>query len=97
MLEGIRQFHLAIKKEEWKPDILCDLYETLTVTQAIIYCNTCRKVDFLSDQMTKRDSTVSTMHAQLDQKKHDLIMREFRSGSSRLWLLLPCFSAVCAF
>jgi len=83
-LEGIRQFYVAIEKEEWKLDTLCDLYETLTITQAIIYCNRRRKVDFLADQMTKRDFTVSTMHAELDQKERDLIMREFRSGSSRV-------------
>merc|ERR1712220_21021 len=41
-LEGIRQFYVAIEKEEWKLDTLCDLYETLTITQAIIYCNTHR-------------------------------------------------------
>merc|ERR1712039_846239 len=62
-LEGIRQFYVAIEKEEWKLDTLCDLYETLTITQAIIYCNTRRKVDFLADQLTKRDFTISTMHA----------------------------------
>merc|ERR1712182_123873 len=67
-LEGIRQFYVAIEKEEWKLDTLCDLYETLTITQAIIYCNTRRKVDFLKDQMEKRGFTVSTMHAELDQK-----------------------------
>merc|ERR1712085_209831 len=38
---------ILVKKEEWKLDTLCDLYETLTITQAIIYCNTRRKVDFL--------------------------------------------------
>jgi len=83
-LEGIRQFYVAIEKEEWKIDTLCDLYETLTITQAIIYCNTRRKVDFLADQLGKRDFTISTMHAELDQKERDLIMREFRSGSSRV-------------
>jgi translation initiation factor 4A len=83
-LEGIRQFYVAIEKEEWKLDTLCDLYETLTITQAIIYCNTRRKVDFLSDELQKRDFTVSCMHADLDQKERDLIMREFRSGSSRI-------------
>merc|ERR1712093_620270 len=40
--------------------------------------------DFLKDQMEKRDFTVSTMHADLDQKDRDLVMREFRSGSSRV-------------
>eukprot|EP00448_Togula_jolla_P007986 CAMPEP_0170596816 /NCGR_PEP_ID=MMETSP0224-20130122/15344_1 /TAXON_ID=285029 /ORGANISM="Togula jolla, Strain CCCM 725" /LENGTH=306 /DNA_ID=CAMNT_0010921183 /DNA_START=81 /DNA_END=997 /DNA_ORIENTATION=- len=79
-LEGIRQFYVAIEKEEWKLDTLCDLYETLTITQAIIYCNTRRKVDFLADQLAKRDFTISTMHAELDQKDRDLVMREFRSG-----------------
>jgi len=83
-LEGIRQFYVAIEKEEWKLDTLCDLYETLTITQAIIYCNTRRKVDFLADQLSKRDFTISTMHAELDQKERDLVMREFRSGSSRV-------------
>merc|ERR1711985_38606 len=83
-LEGIRQFYVAIEREEWKLDVLCDLYETLTITQAIIYCNTRRKVDFLQDQLTKRDFTVSVMHAELDQKERDLVMREFRSGSSRV-------------
>merc|ERR1712032_384355 len=83
-LEGIRQFYVAIEKEEWKLGTLCDLYETLTITQAIIYCNTRRRVDSLADQMTKRDFAISTMHAELDQKERDLIMREFRSGSSRV-------------
>merc|ERR1711901_18140 len=31
-----------------------------------------------------RDFTISTMHAELDQKERDLVMREFRSGSSRV-------------
>eukprot|EP00812_Abedinium_dasypus_P010589 NODE_419_length_1578_cov_1933.578464.p1 GENE.NODE_419_length_1578_cov_1933.578464~~NODE_419_length_1578_cov_1933.578464.p1 ORF type:complete len:394 (-),score=125.17 NODE_419_length_1578_cov_1933.578464:128-1309(-) len=83
-LEGIRQFYVAIEREEWKLDTLCDLYETLTITQAIIYCNTRRKVDSLSSELTRRDFTVSVMHADLDQRERDLIMREFRSGSSRV-------------
>jgi len=37
-LKGIRQFFVAIDHEEWKLDTLCDLYETLTIAQAIIYC-----------------------------------------------------------
>merc|ERR1712032_1631739 len=45
-LEGIKQFYIAVEREEWKLDTLCDLYETLTITQAIIYCNTRRKVDW---------------------------------------------------
>ena len=32
-LEGIKQFFVAVEREEWKFDTLCDLYDTLTITQ----------------------------------------------------------------
>merc|ERR1711879_404183 len=83
-LEGIKQFYVGIEREEWKLETLCDLYETLTITQAIIYCNKRRKVDLLALELTKRDFTVSMMHADLDHNERELVMREFRSGSSRV-------------
>ncbi|KAM7365915.1 hypothetical protein PAMP_015393 [Pampus punctatissimus] len=83
-LEGIRQFYINVEKEEWKLDTLCDLYETLTITQAVIFINTRRKVDWLTEKMQGRDFTVSALHGDMDQKERDLIMREFRSGSSRV-------------
>ena len=43
-LEGIKQFFVAVEREDWKFDTLCDLYDTLTITQAVIFCNTRRKV-----------------------------------------------------
>ena len=51
------------------------------MTQVIIYCNTRRKVDWLTDKMAERDFTVSAMHGEMDRTEGDLIMREFRSGS----------------
>jgi translation initiation factor 4A len=60
-LEGIKQFYIAVEKEEWKLDTLCDLYETVTITQAVIFCNTRRKVDWLTEKMTSREFTVSAM------------------------------------
>jgi len=83
-LEGIRQFYVAVEREEWKLETLIDLYECLTITQAIIYCNTRRRVDWLKDKMGQRDFTVSSMHGQMDGPERELIMKEFRSGSSRV-------------
>jgi translation initiation factor 4A len=60
-LEGIRQFYLSVEREEWKLDTLCDLYDTLTITQAVIFCNTCRKVDWLTEKMHQRDFFVSAL------------------------------------
>ncbi|GAB2278889.1 hypothetical protein Dimus_013563 [Dionaea muscipula] len=43
-LQGIKQFFVAVEKDEWKFDTMCDLYDTLTITQAVIFCNTKRRV-----------------------------------------------------
>ena len=83
-LEGIKQFYIAVEKEDWKLDTLSDLYETVTITQAVIFCNTRRKVDWLTDKLTAREFTVSAMHGDMDQAQRDVIMKEFRSGSSRV-------------
>ncbi|XP_076909525.1 eukaryotic initiation factor 4A-15-like [Bidens hawaiensis] len=83
-LEGIKQFYVNVEKEEWKLETLCDLYETLAITQSVIFVNTRRKVDWLTDKMRSRDHTVSATHGDMDQNTRDIIMREFRSGSSRV-------------
>jgi len=83
-LEGIRQYFVAVEREDWKIETLCDLYESLTIAQAIIYVNTRRKADVLADQMTRRDFTVSVMHSDLDSSERELVMREFCSGSTRV-------------
>lgn len=83
-LDGIKQFYVNVEKEDWKLDTLCDLYETLTITQAIIYCNTRRKVDWLTDNMSQRNFTVSSMHGDMTQNEREVIMKQFRSGSSRV-------------
>ena len=41
-------------------------------------------MDWLTEKMHQRDFTVSAMHGDMDQKERDVIMREFRSGSSRV-------------
>ncbi|KEI36360.1 uncharacterized protein L969DRAFT_97371 [Mixia osmundae IAM 14324] len=83
-LEGIKQFFVAVEKEDWKFDTLCDLYDTLTITQAVIFCNTRRKVDWLTEKLREANFTVSSMHGEMPQKERDAIMAEFRQGASRV-------------
>jgi translation initiation factor 4A len=83
-LEGIKQYYIAIEKEEWKFDTLCDLYENLDIAQAIIYSNTRRRVETLATQLQERDFVVSFMHGDMEQGQRELIMREFRTGSTRV-------------
>jgi translation initiation factor 4A len=83
-LDGIKQYFIAIDKEEWKYDTLVELYNNIEIQQCIIYCNTKKRVDDLSAKMKEKNFTVSSMHGDMDQNERDKIMREFRTGSSRV-------------
>ena len=43
-LEAIRQFYVDVEREDFKFDTICDIYESLSVDQSIIFCNTRHKV-----------------------------------------------------
>ncbi|KAL3655725.1 hypothetical protein CASFOL_000121 [Castilleja foliolosa] len=92
ILEGIKQFYVNVDKEQWKLDTLSDLYEIVSTTQCVIFVNTRRKVDWLTDKMSERDYTVSATHGDMKLNTRDTNMREFRSGSSRVLITTDLFS-----
>lgn len=83
-LQGIKQFYVALEDERFKLDTLCDLYDTISVAQSIIFCNTRRSVEWLGEEMERRDFTVSVIHSEMGQRERDLVMRAFRGGSTRV-------------
>lgn len=83
-LEGIKQYHVNVDKEEWKFDTLCDLYDSLTITQCVIFCNTKKKVDWLSHKLAQANFAVSAMHGDMKQEERDKVMNDFRNGTSRV-------------
>jgi translation initiation factor 4A len=77
-LEGIRQYYIAVEQEAWKMDVLLNLYANLDINQALIYCNTKKRVEELEATMSANEFTVSTMHGEMDQVKRDIVMKQFR-------------------
>ncbi len=83
-LEGIRQYYVAIPEEKYKFNVLSDIYKNLEIQQALIYCNSRKRVEFLANDMKKNDFTVSAIHGEMKQEERSQIMKEFRTGSSRV-------------
>jgi superfamily II DNA/RNA helicase len=59
-----------VEKEDWKFDTLCDLYDAISITQAIIFCNTRSKVRHLvnllisiSEKIVQVESLTGKMRA----------------------------------
>ncbi|XP_058223472.1 eukaryotic initiation factor 4A-3-like [Rhododendron vialii] len=86
------EFFVAVEREEWKFDTLCDLYDTLTITQAVILCNTMRKVDWLTEKMPSNNFTVSSMHGDMPQKERDATMKEFRDRDTHVLITIDVWA-----
>jgi len=83
-LEGIFQYYIFVEKENWKLDTLCDLYNTISNHQAVIFCNTRSKVNWLSEELRSREFNVSATHGGIRQKKRDAILNDFIRGSTNI-------------
>ena len=83
-LEGISQYFIAVEKEGYKFETLTDLYDTVTVTQAVVFCNTRHKVEWLAKQMRDANFAVVYMHGDMPQSERDEIMNRFRRGECRV-------------
>lgn len=83
-LEGIKQYYVNVDKEDWKFDTLCDIYDSLTITQCVIFCNSKKKVDWLAHKLTQSNFAVISMHGDMKQEERDKVMNDFRTGHSRV-------------
>ena len=82
-LEGIKQYYVYLKKED-KLDVLLQIYRGIEIAQAIIYCNSKKSVDFVSEELKKKGHMVSSIHGDLKQYERDQVMRDFRNGATRV-------------
>lgn len=83
-LEGIRQYYIAVEREEWKIGVICDLYRSISITSCVIFCNSKRKVDWIVNEMRKEDFTVEGMHGAMLPVDRVNTLRQFRRGDFKI-------------
>jgi translation initiation factor 4A len=83
-LDGIKQFYVCCASDEVKFDTLIQIFSLLDENQCIIYCNTSDKAENLTEKMREKKFVVSCIYAKMTMEDRNKIMKEFRTGSSRL-------------
>lgn len=83
-LKGIRQFSVQLDREDWKFDVLLDLYKNLNISQALIYCNKRQKAEWLSEKMTHAGFPITCIHGDMEVKDRMERMTAFRKGDTRV-------------
>lgn len=85
-LDGITQYYVGLEREDWKYDVLCDLYKQLTINQALIYVNKRQKAEWLAEKMNAEGFPLSFIHGEMDPEERARRMRDFRSGVVRIMI-----------
>ena len=85
-VELISQFYIDVELEENKFDVFIDIYNLISTTQAIIFCNTIRKVEWLAEQLKAQNFPITTIHGKMTPHERNSIVQEFRDGKTRLLL-----------
>jgi translation initiation factor 4A len=83
-LEGIRQYYIQLDNDHQKFDTLCDIYKDLCIGSSVIFCNTRRMVQTLTELMTREDFAVSQIHGAMSSEERKQVMNSFRNGETRV-------------
>lgn len=85
-LDGIKQFYIKCCKEEWKFDVIIDLYNHFKLSLTVIFVNSKAKCDELEERFRNENYTIDSIHAGMEQSDRDYIMDKFRRGDIRILL-----------
>jgi translation initiation factor 4A len=83
-VEGIRQFYVSVENEEQKILVLSDIYETVSVSQGIIFVNSKQKSEELKERLEKKNYTVGLIHGGYNQYERNDILGDFKIGKTRI-------------
>jgi translation initiation factor 4A len=83
-LKGIKQYRVDLDREDWKFEVLLDLYKNLNIAQALIYCNKRQKAEWLAEKMTSAGFPITCIHGDMEVKDRMDRMTSFRKGDTRV-------------
>ena len=79
----IKQAYYQVQRKD-KEEVLCRLLDYYDPGRALIFCNTKRMVDELTEHLKKRGYGVEGLHGDLTQGQRDTVMNLFKSGHAAI-------------
>lgn len=75
----IEQYYLEVKNQA-KPEILSRLIDIYNLKLALVFCNTKRRVDELTENLQARGYPADKLHGDMRQSQRDSVMSKYRKG-----------------
>ncbi|NXK00569.1 DDX25 helicase, partial [Corythaixoides concolor] len=83
-LRNIRQYFFPCRNQEEKYRALCNIYGSITIGQAMIFCQTRRSADWLLVEMSQDGHQVALLTAELTVAQRANVIQRFREGKEKV-------------
>ena len=83
-LEGIKQYYIALEDDSQKYETIKDIFESISLSQCIIYCNSIKRVNDLNEALIKDGFPVCCIHSGMEKDERMNAYKEFSSGGARV-------------
>ena len=83
-LEGISQYYIALETDNDKFNTIKDLFGWISSSQAIIYCNSLKRVSDLYSAMIKDEFPVCCIHSGMEKEQRNETYNDFKNGKHRV-------------
>jgi translation initiation factor 4A len=84
-LDAIKQYYVAVEEDSWKVECFSDIFETLVISQSIVFTNTKERAERLCNILTERGFPVSVIYGDpMNQATRQKRMDDFRAGKTRV-------------
>ena len=91
-LQGIAQYYINLMDDVQKYETIKDIFESLTISQAIIYCNSTHRVDDLCEAMKTDNFPVEKIHGKMTEQERKDNYAKFKDGSCRVLITSDLFA-----
>jgi len=91
-LQGIAQYYINLMDDVQKYETVKDIFESLTISQAIIYCNSTHRVDDLAEAMKTDNFPVEKIHGKMSEQERKDNYTKFKKGACRVLITSDLFA-----
>ncbi|XP_041480147.1 ATP-dependent RNA helicase DDX19A-like [Lytechinus variegatus] len=83
-LSNIKQYYVLCSNKEEKAESLSNIYGTITIGQAMIFCQTKRNANWLAERMTQEGHAVALLSGELTVEQRVAVLERYRAGKEKI-------------
>lgn len=86
-LDNIDQCYVKCLNQDQKYEAVTNIYGTVGVGQAVIFCETCRAASWLADKMSQDGHAVAVLTGELSFEERISVLDRFRKGDEKVLII----------